>query len=315
MNLNKKTLKSIRYLSSTLKRARFDEMIAFLYAASIGSGTTYFVDPTNGRDGNEGTSPDTARKTMAYAISQVEAGDTIAFTGTILEDGLTLATDNVRIVGLGTSPRANVWQQAAATVTTGDITLLTVTGKNCTLANIRFRAPTGTSTAKTAVALSGATGLTIEHCQFTGRTGSYYGIDAGFDSDGVTISDCLFANFNTATYGTAIYGNTYTNNVCGSKWLIENCTFTGNLLHLSCRLRESVIRGNVFNAVGLGTNGSISLTATTKINLSGTAAGGNAVTGNMLGGTYSHAAGYTEATDDNWAGNFITAGASGALPV
>lgn len=268
-----------------------------------GVGDRWFVDSssaTGGATSGFGASPDAPFSTMAAALSACAAGDTIYVMSQVTEGSLTLSKNNVRIIGIGgPTPTANVWMEAAT-----NTTLLTITGTGCLLKNIRFRVPTGNSTTSIGLALSGATGLVIDTCDFTGRTGSAYAISTDGSSDNVRILNCRFMYLNTATNGTAIYGHTYTDDVIHSGWLIENCIFHSNLKHISARMRQSVIRGCQFAEVGLKPDGT-ALTATTKINLSGGSnAKWNLVTGNMLPGDYSNTGGYTSGTEDNWVGNY-----------
>lgn len=265
-------------------------------------GDVWFVDTANGDDNaNDGTSWDQAYATMRCALSGVGDGDTIMFTGTVQESELVLDEDNVSIIGAGTCPEMNIWQQSEA-----DSTLLYISGDGNYLSNIRFRIPTSAAAdgSSRGLELTNADWTTIVGCLFQGRSGSSYAIATDGSADNVRISDCRFMYLNTATYGTAIFGHTYTADVIGSGWVIENSIFHSNLRHVYVRLRQSVIRGCQFAEKGLGPTGA-ALTATTKINLSG---GSNAmlnlVTGNMLPGDYSNTGGYTAGTNDNWVGNW-----------
>ena len=268
-----------------------------------GFGKRWFVDAANangGVGGGFGVSPEAPFTTMAAALAACVAGDVIYFQGTIAEGALTLAANNVSIVGIGPDPTANVWQQSAA-----DQTLLTITGTHCKLKNMRIRVPTLSAGTPIGVALSGASGLQIEDCYFSGRTGSAYALSSDGSSDNVAIRRTKFMYMNTAVVGTAIFGHTYGGaDIIHSGWLIEDCVFHSNLRHIVARMRQSVIRRNQFAEIGLAPAGG-ALTATVKIDLSGGAnALWNLVTGNQMPGDYSNTGGYTAGTNDNWVGNF-----------
>jgi hypothetical protein len=278
-----------------------------------GVGNRWWVDVNTATPGG-GASPDKPLATLAAAIAAAGIGDKIYVLSNLAEGGLTLATAGVEIIGVGGDARPSgtpcadpgmiTWAEAAA----GN-TLLTITAVGCRVRNIKFRVPT---TGGTAIALSGAWHTTIENCIFQGRSGSYYAIDTDGNNANVIVRGCRFYYNNTAVYGTAIYGHGYTVGL-NSNWLIENCIFHSNLRHILCRFKQSVIRNCQFAAIGLGADGS-ELTATTLINLSGAGSNWNLVTGCQLAGTYSIVGLYIPSTNDNWFGNFTSAGVSAANP-
>ncbi len=282
-----------------------------------GMGTTYYVQ-AGGSDSNDGKSYSQAFLTMAYALAAVTAGDTIKFFGTIAEssgegDPILLDTDDVQIIGLGPVPGSNIIEDAAD----GALAALKVTGKRCRFENIRFRGAVSAGAAAdayNAVVLSGAHNAAFENCRFQGRANSSCGILTYGNSDNVQLINTDFLYFNTATYGYAIHGITYTADVIPSSWLIDRCRFMGNTNHLVCRAREWVIRDSIFQHAGLGPDGA-EITTTTKIDLSGGAnSKWNVLFGNCFGGTYSILGGYTGGTSDEWIGNYVAGGLTTANP-
>lgn len=267
----------------------------------FGRARTYYVDAESGSDESNGLSVNHPFATIGAFLAVAADGDTcFVWTGgtTLVDGGLTLSKDGVRIIGLDPSPHGNRWGGASAS------TILTITGSNCRIENIRFRVPVYSTTGGVALELTGANGLELVNCRFNGSTGSYYAINSNGSSDNVKIIGCEFFYLNTATHGHAIRGHTYTADVIHSGWLIDGCIFHSNTNHVVSRMRQSVIRNSQFVAIGLGPTGT-PITTTKKLDLSGGAnALWNIVTGNLLAGDYSNTGGYTAGTNDCWTGNF-----------
>lgn len=280
-------------------RESLNEILNVLWMGVSPVGSMWCVKPSGGSDSNNGTSWSEAFATVTKAITSASAGDVIAVYGTLSEGGVAVNKNDLTFVGAGPSVGSNVWQQSAA-----NQTLITVTGTGCKFLNFRFRIPALDSSGNPmGIVLSGAHYTQIIGCKFQGRTGSLYAIKNVGDTDNVTIKDCEFVYMNTATNGCAIYGMTYAADVVGSGWLIKNCRFNSNTKHIATRLQQSWIVGCTFGDYGLNAAGAAAQTAT-KIDLSGTRSMHNIVTGNFFSGDYSHAGGYTEGTNDDWAGNF-----------
>jgi hypothetical protein len=264
-------------------------------------GTIYFVDTAVAASG-DGLSWAGAFKTMAEAIAVIVAGDTILFTGSILNEAVTITSKaGVSIIGVGTTTNQALW-----TSTVNDSVCLTLAGSaDCLIENIRFRPPPGTSTnAPAAISLTGAShNVIIRGCRFQGKANSYYGILTDGAQSNVHILDNEFWYINTATYGTAIKGTGYAS-AEPAGWIIEGNKFHSNLNHLVCRLRQSIVRNNVFAAQGLAADGSTSATLTVLgIDIHGATGGCNIVTRNDLAGLY-HQAHYYAGTNDEWSGNY-----------
>jgi hypothetical protein len=273
----------------------WDQHVTFLAGVSgvNSGGSVFYVDGTNGVAGNNGSSWSTPMLTIQAAVTAASAGDTIFLKGTFTEE-VTCTKDSIKFLGAGPNNAENVWMENAA----GD-TLLTLSGKNCIISNIRFRVPT---TGGIAIALTGADYTIIEGCYFQGRTGSLQAILNNGGSS-CKILNNIFAYLNTAVTGAAILGVTYT--AIPSGWEIAYNTFHSNLRHLSMTMRQSFIHDNLFQAIGLD-NDNTDLTATTKCDVyTGSAGDGqyNTVTRNMFQGDYSNTGGYKASANDNWFGN------------
>lgn len=107
-----------------------------------GAGTIYFVDATNGVDGNDGLSPDTALQTVAAAYALASSGDTIALSTSAthsLTAGLAVTKSRINFIGLD-FPGRQV-QQGAKIQVGGAIDtayVLKNTGVRNSFVNIKF---------------------------------------------------------------------------------------------------------------------------------------------------------------------------------
>jgi len=120
--------------------------IPFTMGAS-GVGKVYYVDATNGSDGNDGLSPTRAVKTVAQAYSYVTSNnhDVIVLSANAahtLTAMLTVSKNRVHFIGAdGGAPR-RYGQRArislGVTTAATDIATMKVTGVGCTFRNIKF---------------------------------------------------------------------------------------------------------------------------------------------------------------------------------
>jgi len=127
-------------------------------------GEQFFVDGTNGNDGNVGTVPGKAFKTIQYALDkQIEnatgLGDKInVFPGTYAE---TLAGDlsKVSIVGSGVTPNAVLIQPTDGNAFSGAMV-------DSAMRNMTFYSPDTSNTTYAAVRVDAMTGSVIDSCHF-----------------------------------------------------------------------------------------------------------------------------------------------------
>lgn len=275
-------------------------------------GTTRYVDSTTGNDDNDGLSWASAKLTIASAVSDAAAGDTIMLLGSFNE-AVTCSTASVRFVGAGPTPKDCQW--TAPTVAASFC--LKPSANYITVENIYFKPVIyTTSGVPSALRLSGSNWLLVKGCRFQGQTGSYTAIYSPVcDSDNVHIVDCEFFYMNTATNGIAILG-AEAGGLSYSGWTIERCKFHSNLKHIDMNFRAGTIIDSVFLEYGVNPAGSIAQLTTMGIDLSGTGGGANVVTRNTLGGTYSATLYVVGASGDVWAGNFnvLTGGVTAANP-
>jgi hypothetical protein len=269
-----------------------------------GIGNIWYCDSVNGSDSNPGTSFTQAFKTLTKAFSVAVSYDTIYMRGTFTE-ACSSSLTGITLIGAGPTNNDNIWMESAA-----GQTLLTLTGAQWVIQNIRFCVPT---TGGIAILGTGANYTTISNCTFQGRSGSYQAIN-WVSGDDVKILDCRFIYMNTATYGAGILFSGSSTNV-PTDWEIARCYFGSNLRHIVCSMRQSNIHDNIFQYIGLSSDGSSALDATDLLDLSGAGSQFNTVTKNILQGTYSITGGYKpSALDDDWHNNYGPSGLTTVVP-
>lgn len=137
---------------------------------ATGVGKIYFVDATNGSDGNSGLSADKALKTIAQAYSLASSGDTIALSTNAthtLTAGIAWTKSRINMIGLD-MPGRLVQQGAKVQLATAATTayVIKVTGTRNSFTNIKFiQAATGATALH--VAEMGGEGNLYQNCSFT----------------------------------------------------------------------------------------------------------------------------------------------------
>ena len=278
----------------------------------VTNGKYWFVDGVNGNDGNTGREITRAFLTINAANKIAAANDVILICPGTYTETVTTAVAGLRFIGLGTVTKQVVWTSTdggtAATAYT-----LGLSTANCEVANIYFKAPAYVSSAGcTAINLSNASYAYIHHCRFQGATGSYAAIYSAVEnSDNVTIEENVFAYFNTASHGVAIY-TLASGGLSYSLWRIHSNVFTSNVTNiLLAGARIASIRYNTFDVVGVNASGTIGTVTTLGIELDGTSSGGNQVHQNFLNGAYTATLYKVGASGDDWSGNFAIGAGTG----
>ena len=177
--------------------------IPFVLGAN-GAGNIYFVDATNGSDGNKGLSADQAFKTLAVAYAAAVSGDTIALSTNSthsLTAGIAWTKSRINLVGMdffGRLVQQGAKVQLATAATTAYV--LKVTGTRNSFSNIKF--------------IQGATAATGLHVLEEGGEGSLY-------------QNCSFV----FGVGDNLDLTTATEVLCGSdSGTYDNCTFGSDTL-------------------------------------------------------------------------------------
>jgi hypothetical protein len=174
-------------------------------------GKTWFVDPVNGSDGNDGQSAATGFKTIAQVLLAAAAGDTI-----ILGPGTYTLTAAL-------IPKANqIWIAAVLTpqvptaiiVSSGLATLVDVNVSGVVFVGIEFQAGDNTLTSLIRTGNTVAVpGITLESCVFNGvsKTGPTVAVNvsSNFATSRAGIHNCRFINLtgDAIAVGTLGLGN------------------------------------------------------------------------------------------------------------
>ena len=292
------TDKEVEVLDNALPASQNEKLgtrLQFMLGLLGGVGSKIRVDATLGSDAiGDGSTWSKAYKTIAVAVAAAADGDQILLKGTFTE--AVTCSKKLSFIGVGTTVNRATWMEAS--VGGAGSTLLTLTGTDCLITNIRFRIPT---TGGIGINMSASDYTIIDNCHFQGRSGSYYGVYVAGGSQW-KITNCIFEYLNTATYGCGILGYSTTSMPTGCE--IAYNTFHSSLRHVKASMRQSFVHDNLFQEKGLGSDNNV-LTATVKLDVYGEIAGAqyNTVTRNMFQGTYSISGGYKPGTNDNWYGN------------
>lgn len=167
---------------------------------STGVGKIYFVDPTNGSDGNNGLSPKRAFATVATAYAAASSGDTIALstnTTHTLTAVLTWSKSRINMIGLDFNGR--LVQQGAKIQLGGAIDaayVIKVTGVRNSFTNIKFIMASTHANALT-VMQEGGEGTLWANCSFV------FGVVDNLDQ---TTAHEVVAGSDSATYLNCTFG-------------------------------------------------------------------------------------------------------------
>ena len=268
-------------------------------------GDVLYVD-ASASSGGDGKTWDTALTTMQAAFNLLVGGETIYFTGKVLEQLVTpVQIFDVTVCGAGNRPRhadstpsggntyASQWGPPASGAVSGQATVR-VLQQGWRFENILFTMESSTAAGIEIVRNAGsgnderdASHTHVVGCKFAGAGVGIRGGATSFSEipNHVVIEDNVFID------------NTYAirSQIQCQRWSIKRNEFQANTNHIVAQLGASFIYDNIFGAF---TTDSIELPSGQGVNI---------VTKNYLSGTYSSAGGYTvAAATDEWAGNFNT---------
>lgn len=147
----------------------------------------FFVDPDNGSDSNDGTTPASAKASLAaaYALTVADKHDVVFFLGTDSSDAptaaITWANDFTHLIGVGSPlPGVGIRNRVVGTAANDLAKLVTFSGTGCIVANMQFANFGDADSDQGAVDVSGNRNTFI-NCFFAGmghatpaaRAGSY----------------------------------------------------------------------------------------------------------------------------------------------
>jgi hypothetical protein len=295
--------------------------------ATAAYGRTWFVNANStspgagmnpGSNGNSGRSPLQPFLTMAKAFEVIDSGDVINFVGKIQEQLVSpVQVFDITINGCGNRPRHadstpdggqyGAAQWAPTSGGTAAQATLRVLQQGWRLTNFLMTAIDANAACLEVVRNAGAgdderdaSHLSALGMRFSGAGIGIRGGVAGTFTEipyNVEVGGCQFDNM-TYAMRAAIECN---------QWFIHDNVFAPNTNQIIMPLRNSLIIRNSIGAFTAAANsGGIDLNGGTGL---------NQVTQNNLSGTYSNAGGYRAANaNDNWYGNYSSAGLTSADP-
>jgi hypothetical protein len=179
-------------------------------AAPFTFGTVYYVDYDNGLDTQDGLSPDSAFKTLAYAYTQVTTNkhDVIvlsANSGHALSSMLTVSKNRVHFIGSGVGQRKYGQRSSVTmgvTTATSDVFAVKNTGVGNTFANIKF-SNGNTLTQNVAAVGEGGEYASYQNCEFydSTRLDSDTHAEMVLNGDSSQFFDCTFGSLADAVSG------------------------------------------------------------------------------------------------------------------
>jgi len=204
-----------------------------LVMGSTGTQKIYFVDATNGVDGNDGLSTETALRTVAAAYALAVSGDTIALSTNsshTLTTGLTVAKNRINFIGLDFGGRQV--QQGAKVQITGDnssVFVLKVTGVRNSFTNIKF-INSSTNAASLTVMQEGGEGTLWANCSFVFGVADNLGGATAHEvlagSDSATYINCTFGADTLLTSGArSVFHIDQINGFEFKSNILQNCNF------------------------------------------------------------------------------------------
>lgn len=242
---------------------------------------TYFVDPTNGSDGNDGLSTTEALKSLTQAFLLVRADDTIIcaggnFTGNY-STPLNAVAPFVTIIGAGVLDNGF---RSFAGATTASSPIIDILARGWRIFGFEFDCPT----AAAAIRLTKVADST-SRCDFfqadrniftTGQTA----IEVNGGGTHIKIRNNKFDQLTTAGGGAIVVESTSVQ--IPAFWEVENNQFKTNVNHISSTtpgahgFSESTFKGNVFQSDG------VSQDVTTILDIRDGGGGGNMVLDNYF---------------------------------
>lgn len=242
-----------------------------------GWGTTFFWDPNNGNDANDGLSPTTAVKTFAAAHTLVSAGRSdVIFcrptggTGTtIVTEMLNITKNNLKVRGPGISVKLIPIATTDPTVTiaaehiefsgfyletaaTGSADAMSINGDNVLIRDCWVGRSRGDGISVTSSARLRILSSVLENC---GESGTGNGLNVLDSTSQSLISKCII---NDNVNGIALAGTGITDNIFENSLIYKNSAYgvtigTG-VLRTTLRSANTITNNTTANTLDLGTD-------------------------------------------------------------
>lgn len=254
---------------------------------SILTNPDYWVRPQgpNANNNNPGTY-ESPFASMDGVTKYLTPGITIGLQGTLFQNWAPPAVNDITIIGMANQPRqatdsgipnggGATWLNVTHTTTPTATPLLKIGGaatetkvsQAWKLQNIYMNnAATGATTSCIELMRGDGAGADVgrdaSHFSLIGckLTGGNFGIRDSGGASFVLIDNCEFFNF-AGSGDTAIKEGTDTDVALPLQWVIQNCRFWNNTVHMTIPLSSAVIQGNSFGYIGS------SITTTTQMTL------------------------------------------------
>lgn len=231
-------------------------------------GKIFYVDATNGSDGNDGLSADNAFATIAaaYAACTTNNNDLIVLSGYAdhtITSMLSLSKNRVHIIGTGNYGNSNDQSSKivmGVTTATTDTAAVTVTGTRCSISNVKIISNNTLSQCVAALYAGGEgtsyNNVTVENNVQLNQTAVY---DAIIASDSSTFNNCEIGNDNvqrsvarhTTLFGVSAAAPAKNNyfNLCTFKM---NTTAAGSA-HIQAGTGDCINFNNIFRSTVFAT--------------------------------------------------------------
>ncbi len=286
-----------------IMRASWLDGTMVLYPGEFGRGEDYFVDGTNGNDGNNGLSWERPFATIQAGVDAVtQSGDRILvapgdYTESVTTPQSTAGVNYVALIGV--APGGNDGSPNWFSGDGANEYNLQLNAIGWVVRGFNFRGPTNAA----CIRINNTVPLVddvafdsiIENNLFFGQITGLYGIDLYGSPHQVTIQDNEFEFFND----TAIV-DTATPHASPYRIKILRNIFNENVNHIVLSCNASLIADNYFMPC-------VNIPVTMTLDIRGGTNGGNMVCGNFFGAPdFSNVGGYwpNAAANDAWIGNY-----------
>lgn len=226
-----------------------DSFVPRVLQGSNVSGVSYYLDPANGDDDNDGLSPDTAFATLpiAYAALTADQNDILYYiagpTGINLAAVFDWHKDYTHLVGIcaptGIGARARIFQLSSAT---SKSPLVTISAKGCVWSNIEVFQGVANAASLVAVSVTGVHNY-FYRCQFAGGGATENAIDncASLQLDGAAenlFEECVLGQ---DTVALATGGNVIRLVAQTARNYFKNCIIQALISNTNAALLEATL--------------------------------------------------------------------------
>ena len=197
-------------------------------------GKIFYLDPTNGSDGNDGLAPNTAKASLAaaYALMTANQHDTLVYiAGTtglnVASGGFDWNLAQTHLVGICANTMYGKRARIQATSTNTDAVMFTISARGCNFKNIRWFYGVASAAALGCVKITGSDNA-FDDCSFEGIGNATQDAANAYSLEINGAADCTFTRCNigsdTIDRGTAS-NDELRFDTRASKALFDDCIF------------------------------------------------------------------------------------------